>query len=211
MKRNRPSLHQQTLITLLTSAVIIFFCYLYIDKPTAIWTYSHHPAPRWLLNVFNHFPEVILILSLAYYPVYLLSNYFAFKQGDMRKLLVIANSVIITEIVKSIAKMFFGRYWPLDWLPEHNPALIPTNEYGFHFFHTAAAFHAFPSGHAAVTATAMTAISLLYQKLIPLCVTVTLLVCVSLVLLDYHFVGDVIGGATLGIIIARYAHGYQHL
>jgi membrane-associated phospholipid phosphatase len=98
----------------------------------------------------------------------------------------------------------FGRYWPETWF-DNNPSLIGNGTYGFHPFVHGDDLGSFPSGHASRILGFATVWWLAVARSRAVCAVVCPPMLVSLVAMNYHFVGDVVAGATLGAIVAMYA------
>ena len=90
-------------------------------------------------------------------------------------------------------------------LDRNNPSLIADGVYGFHPFHFGKAYQSFPSGHAAAAFAVISILWLSRPRWRWLYAAVGGFVCVALVGLNYHFVGDVIAGAMLGSVTGVYA------
>jgi len=70
--------------------------------------------------------------------------------------------------------------------------------YGFHFFQFGKSFESFPSGHAAVAAAVLTIAGIMYPSLRVVCAIGVLLADAGLVVLNLHFLGDVVAGSFVG-------------
>ncbi|MGA7800160.1 MAG: phosphatase PAP2 family protein [Gammaproteobacteria bacterium] len=95
---------------------------------------------------------------------------------------------------KEVLKLVFGRIRTRDWL--HHPQLD-----GFHWFHGTGAFNGFPSGHMTVFVALAAVLWRYYPRYRPLLGALLALLGAALVLLDYHFVSDVIAGVYLGLLV----------
>jgi membrane-associated phospholipid phosphatase len=101
-------------------------------------------------------------------------------------------------------KFLFGRYWPETWVDD-NPSLIGDGAYGFHPFHFGPAYGSFPSGHTARTVAVASVLWAAYPRWRLAWTAVAASVAVGRVGMNYHFVGDTIGGAFLGALTGMYA------
>jgi membrane-associated phospholipid phosphatase len=110
---------------------------------------------------------------------------------------------MLTYALGEQLKHVFGRYWPETWSHD-NPSLIRDGAYGFHPFHGGDAYGSFPSGHTARTVAVVSVFWLAYPKTRLLCLLLAASVMVDLVGMNYHFVGDTIGGAGLGAVTGMY-------
>jgi membrane-associated phospholipid phosphatase len=194
-----PQLMQRTLMVLVTAVIVVTLCYFFIDKPMAFWVYQHHLAQYAFFRYFTYIPTLIIaIIPLIYVFFVIRFCYRANKSYDYI-LLTLANSVLIAAALKNSLKWVFGRYWPQTWT-NHNPSLIHDNAYGFHFFHYGSAYESFPSGHTTIIVTVLTVLWLTCPRWRWLGLLAALLVITGLVAMNYHFVGDVAGGAALGYV-----------
>jgi membrane-associated phospholipid phosphatase len=112
-------------------------------------------------------------------------------------------SLIVADEFRTSLGDLCGRYWPETWFDD-NPSLIGNGTYGFHPFERGDDIGSFPSGHAA----RILGFASVWWIAMPQSRAVSTLVCVpmlvSLVAMNYHFVGDVIAGSTLGGIVGAY-------
>ena len=76
--------------------------------------------------------------------------------------------------------------------------------YGFHPFHSGAAYRSFPSGHTARTLAVAAVIWIICPRWRWACVAASVAVSVGLLGMNYHFVGDVIAGGFVGGIVGTY-------
>ncbi|HXY34619.1 MAG TPA: phosphatase PAP2 family protein [Planctomycetaceae bacterium] len=116
-------------------------------------------------------------------------------------------SLLIAVQFEASLKFCFGRYWPNTWTPANNPSnpsLLRDEAYGFHPFHSGPAFGSFPSGHMIRTLAIAAVVWVAYPRWRWACVVAASAVAIGLVGMNYHFVGDVIGGAVVGAIVGVY-------
>jgi len=107
-------------------------------------------------------------------------------------------SVLAAEPTKSKLKLVFGRTWPDNWRST-NLSLIHDGVYGFHPFHSGPAYESFPSGHATTLAAVTSVVWLLCPKLRIVCTACTIMASALLVMLNFHFLSDVVAGTFVGI------------
>ena len=119
-------------------------------------------------------------------------------------LLVACASLIVTDQFRVCLGDIFGRYWPETW-SNNNPSLIGDGTYGFHPFERGDDLGSFPSGHAARILSFALVWFMSTPRIRAASAVVSLAMLLSLVLMNYHFVSDVIAGGFLGGIIAAYA------
>jgi len=192
------------IVALILGGIAVVVCYFYVDRPVAWFVHNH----RFYSENFLLWPPLVsdwltylVVLGVAGVIVWRL-----WRPGDQFQtlLLAIAVNLVVTAGIKNLLKWAFGRTWPETWIA-NNPSLIVDGVYGFHPFHFGKDYHSFPSGH---TAAAFAVISILWlsrPRWRWLYAAVGGFVCVALVGLNYHFVGDVIAGAMLGSVTGVYA------
>lgn len=174
--------------------------YFWIDKPVAFWVFDHQINHIHLLKQVTFIPVFLVAIAVLTY-LWLFVRFCQEKFGATEKgILLMVNAIALTYFLKSVLKIVFGRYWPMTWI-HHNPSLIRDGVYGFKWLHSGAIYGAFPSGHSAVMAAGMVALSLNYPKLRWLFFLLWLIVAIGLVGMNYHFVSDVIGGGALGSVL----------
>lgn len=189
-------------LVLCMGAVLV--CYEWIDRPVAFYVQRHginHIAFfRWLTLP----PPLVQTWSPAVLAVLMIRRAWGPWAAWQYVLLVSCLSLIVADEFRTSLGDLCGRYWPETWF-NNNPSLIGTSTYGFHPFRHGDDIGSFPSGHAARIAgfagvwwIAIPRASLLWAVLCPL-------MLVSLVVMNYHFVGDVVAGSVLGAIVAAYA------
>jgi membrane-associated phospholipid phosphatase len=185
------------ILALLAGSVLVVLCYFFVDRPVAWFLHTHRFYP----DEFLRWPERVSA-GLTYCAIAGMAGVVAWRiwrPGGylQRLLLVIAANLVATEILKDLLKGLFGRSWPETWI-KNNPSLISDGVYGFHLFCFDKSYASFPSGHAAA---AFAVVSILWIGLPRwrwLYAAAAGIVCLALVGLNFHYVGDVIAGAMLG-------------
>jgi len=97
-------------------------------------------------------------------------------------------------------KVLFGR-----WRPD---TTIYTGLSGFSWFNFAHDAKSFPSGHSQLIWTVAVSLLLIYPRLIIIYLVTAILVSLSRVMLNQHFVSDVLLGAYLGSIVPILINSY---
>jgi undecaprenyl-diphosphatase len=134
-----------------------------------------------------------------------------------RRIADIAVAATLSGLVGNLLKMFLGRPRPLFDDPMH--LLGPLGKYpvesGTGGVRLMSAWEmgakgvsdlwSMPSSHAMAGACLAFCLSALYPKVRPLCVVLAVIVCTARVLLNAHYVSDVLIGAALGWMIAAFA------
>jgi membrane-associated phospholipid phosphatase len=191
---------QRWLLALLLSALAVVVCYLWIDRPLALFAhaYSGHRATFARLT---HFPDPLIPLAAT---AFVALGLWALAERSFSKLVTAASlcsiSLLVAELTKNQLKFVFGRLWPDTWV-ENNPSFIHDSAYSFNFFHGGRGYASFPSGHTAATCALISVLWIMYPKLRPLYALVVLAVAVGLIGANYHFLSDVIAGGFVGVSI----------
>jgi membrane-associated phospholipid phosphatase len=185
------------LIALLLTAVTVVVCYLWIDRPLALFAHAHN-VQRETFASLTHIPDLLNPLAAAAFVIFGLwvmvgrpmTN--AVAAGALSSI-----SLIVAEAIKSQLKFAFGRFWPDTWVANY-PSFIHDGAYGFNLFHGGPGYASFPSGHTAATCAVLSVLWITYPKLRPFYAAVVLAVAVGLIGANYHFLSDVIAGGFVG-------------
>jgi membrane-associated phospholipid phosphatase len=202
----RYGLLKKTAILLIVCTILVTVSYQYIDKPLAELMYQHADLVRyekirqWLAIVSQilHFFAPILVILLIIKK--LISDNLSKLQLTF---LAIAINLMVTDNIKDMVKLVFGRYHLImDVTNMHE--WLQNSRYGFHPFYSGAAYQSFPSGHAAAIFAAMSIIWIIYPRWRWLCIISCGAVISGLLIFNDHFLSDVIAGAFLGTITGMY-------
>lgn len=197
---------KKTGIALIICIIMIIISYKYIDKPLTKFINQHTDLN--LNNKIRHFAVTVSQIAHFLTPILiillilkkLISEHLSKLQLT---LLAITINLIITDNIKGLLKLAFGRYRPVTWV-KNIPGWLQSPQYGFHPFHGGLAYQSFPSGHAAAIFAIMSIIWIVYPKWRWLCFISCTAIIYLLLLLNYHFVSDIIAGAFLGAITGTY-------
>ena len=198
------TLLRRTSIALAMALIAVFICYFWVDRSVAFFVHRHHIDEinffRWLtypppeLQTWSPLLLTLLLVRRAWGPLL----------HWQKVLLVACLSLIVADQFRVCLGDVCGRYWPETWRRD-NPSLIDTGTYGFHPFQRGDDLGSFPSGHAA----RILSFGMVWLIAIPasrvILAVFTFPMLISLVAMNYHFVGDVIAGSVLGGIVATYA------
>src|SRR3954447_16263528 len=202
-ERGFRSLLTSTLVAVVCCVVAVVGCYYFIDRPVAFFIHQHQIASveefRWLTEppplVQSWSPLIILALAIR--------RGFGEWRRWQHVLFVACVSLIVANQFRESLGDLCGRYWPETWR-DNNPSLIGTGAYGFHPFQVGDDVGSFPSGHSARIVGFASVFWLAMPRSRWLCIVVGLPMLVALVGMDYHFVGDVVAGYTLGAIVGAW-------
>jgi membrane-associated phospholipid phosphatase len=199
-----PRILKNGIFALALCSVLVVLCFFFIDKPVAFWVYQHQLSQYRFLKWFTHIPEFFYSLTLFVYLFFIVQFAYHKRNYFSEVMLAMANSIVIATLFKTILKVIFGRYWPLTW-KYNNLSLIKNNAYGFNFFKGfTTANNAFPSGHTAVIVAAISVLWIAYPRWRWLYSLLVFITVIGMLGMNYHFVGDVIGGAFLGALVGYY-------
>lgn len=204
---SNATLLRQTLFAILVCAALVALCYLFVDRPFARWIHEQHFSRFGVFQRLTWTPTLLETVS----PILLALAAVRRAWGPLTRfeqtLFCAALSLIVAEAFRESLAGVFGRYWPETWV-DHNPSLIGDGAYGFHPFHFGAAYQSFPSGHTARVVAFMTPFWIVYPRWRWVSVLAVASVVVGLLAMNYHFVGDVVGGGFVGAITGTYAVGF---
>jgi membrane-associated phospholipid phosphatase len=195
-----PTPYRYVLYTFPLVVIAVAVCMLWIDRPVALWMASIYSASEhrsFSGHIANFLTQLVYCLMVICFIWYFLLSVNRHNGYFSRGLLLFNESIAFTYFIKMTLQYAFGRYIPR--YPEKSTLLFVHNPrlYGFHWFHAGC----FPSGHSALLVAGLTAICLYYPRWKIPSVLLTLILAVTLLLLNYHFVSDIIGGAYLGLTV----------
>jgi membrane-associated phospholipid phosphatase len=187
------------LIGLLITTLLVSASVAWIDKPVALAigaTFGSWNLPDAIVGS----PGLSIPLATALvFVIFGLLAVMGRKFSELERSILLCDiSVLAADAVKNQLKFVFGRTWPDSWDPQII-SLVHDNVYGFNFFHYGRSFESFPSGHAAVAASVMSVLWMLFPRLGIVCGTCICAAGLGLILLNLHFVGDVIAGTFVGV------------
>jgi membrane-associated phospholipid phosphatase len=199
-----------SLIALTVCAVLVTLCYFLVDRPVAFFVRDRQINRIELLKWLTYPPPYLESLA----PLVLVGLMLRRAWGPLRRweqtLFAICVSLLLTVAFEGVLKPAFGRTWPATWI-NNNPSLLNETNHAYGFFpfrkwdwHEGGWYDSFPSGH---TARMMAILSVVWIASVWwrwACVLAALAIAVGLIGMDYHFVGDVIGGGFLGGIVGTY-------
>ncbi len=189
---------QRWLLSLAVTAVAVLVSYEWLDRPLALFMHRAFPHPQ-AFEKLTHIPDPLVPLAVIGFVVLGLRALAARPPSRLETALLLCSvSLIMAEAIKTQLKFVFGRTWPDTWT-HNNPSLIHDGVFGFNFFHGGEGYASFPSGHTTVTCAVIFVLWIFYPRLKALWLLIVLAVAVGLVGADYHFLGDVFGGAFLGV------------
>lgn len=199
------------LCSLLAVVALVAICYLWLDRPIALLVHSEvQRTPFGWWKMLSRIPNPLIPLAVL---VFVGVGLHAFIKRSLPRYqiaaLVSSLSVLITEATKDQLKFLFGRAWPESW-QGNNPSFIRDGVYGFHFMQGGGIYNSFPSGHTATACGVLAVLWAWYPRWRTLWLSGGAAVAGGLVALNYHFLGDVIAGAFLGVSVGWGVSAYWH-
>jgi membrane-associated phospholipid phosphatase len=181
-----------TFVILGAIGLSIFF----IDQPIAVLTHQYFRQPA-LFEASVHWPEPFIPLALF---ILLAGGLFSLASQRMtygaRTIVLCAASVLWASTFKTFLKFVFGRNWPETM---HDKAsFIRDGLYEFRLFSGGLGFESFPSGHMAVLTAICVMLAIRIPRLMPIVSALLVAGGSGLILMNYHFVSDVLAGGLVG-------------
>jgi membrane-associated phospholipid phosphatase len=180
------------LVTLFALISVTWF-----DRPVATWVHNLFGSPHFGRMARSPGQSIPLISAVAF----VIYGFAAILGRQFSKVetaaLMCTVSLLATEVTKNQLKFVFGRTWPDSWAPGI-VSFIHDNQFGFHFFHSGQSYGSFPSGHAAAVAAVMSVLWIMFPKLRAGWVICMAAADLGLVLLNLHFISDVVVGTFVG-------------
>ena len=184
---DRKSLTRSLAVVAVASLCIL--SYLFVDRPLAIRLHGiEHTSLQRVFAVITRLGES----QWTIVPGFLL--FLAFRKSRKHAAmagLFVAGAVAVSGLVVDLLKFVLGRARPSLYFER--------GLYGFDLLHGVHARQSFPSGHAATAFSAALALALLFPRHRWACVAAAAVVAASRVILEQHYVSDVIAGAGLGV------------
>ena len=184
-------------VSLLLTVAFVWVCFHWIDKPIALWVYEIFGGRRIPTQLADRIFSIPLISAIAFIMCGLAAIMGRAFSRFEAAIAMCTISTLATIIIKDQLKFAFGRTWPDTWGPGI-ASFVRDNVYGFHFFQSGNSFELFPSGHAAVAAAVLTVAWILYPSLRVLCGIGIITADIVLVVLNLHFLSDVVAGSFVG-------------
>jgi len=193
------SLLRRCAITLLVAALAVVLCYFFVDRPVAYWVHAHDTSTYVMLKWITLLPPIVQAWTPAILALLVIGRAWRPWSRGQRALAAGCIAMVLADQCRESLSYVFGRYWPETWIDD-NPSLIGMGAYGFHPFHSGSAYGSFPSGHMTRTLAVMAVLWVAWPGGRVLAVLISTAMAVSLIGMNYHFVGDVIAGSAIGII-----------
>jgi membrane-associated phospholipid phosphatase len=196
------------------SGLLIAVSYEWLDRPLAKFFHvlAHRPHGGYFARVLEGpnplvgLAALMLVVSAAWIIISQRGFGLYSRAG-----LAAGIAGLLTDAVKPELKFVFGRTWPDSWKGQH-PSFLADGVYGFHLFKHGGAYQSFPSGHMAVACAILAVLWVYLPAWRPATICIAVVIGAALVVLNFHFLSDVVAGALLGTLIGwATLYGIQRL
>jgi membrane-associated phospholipid phosphatase len=192
-----PSTPRRLLSAILAVVLLTVLAVVFVDLPAATWSHAHlrsSPVFPWLTHLVDPLVPAAAVL-LAVVAAGVIAGWQ--PPAWVRTLVACGLAVMIAVVIKDQLKFACGRLWPETWT-HGNPSWIANGAHGFFPFHGGEGWESFPSGHMTRMTAVMTVLWLQVPRWRWLWGTCVMLVALGLFGANYHFIGDMIAGFSLG-------------
>jgi membrane-associated phospholipid phosphatase len=185
------------LIAFAATALAVVVCVGYVDRPVALFFDAHlrrTAAWVWLSRALAPLDLAVImgLLFLFGCGAWVVSG--RLLRPWTRTPLLCSWAGMWATAADIIFKRIFGRAWP-------DPGYVQNRVYEFRLLHGAPYWDSFPSGTAAISAAIASVLWILAPRWRAISALIGVLLCVAVVVTNYHWIGDVIAGAFLGTSI----------
>ncbi|NTU58079.1 MAG: phosphatase PAP2 family protein [Chlorobiaceae bacterium] len=177
-------------VILLTSAVFCIASFYFFDRAVALFFQQFNDilwTGAWKAITKAGESQWYLVGGIAIYAWFRKKNHRKAQSG-----LFLLSTVAVSGLAADLLKFIFGRARP--------KLLLEQGIYGFGFFHIDHAWISFPSGHSATALSAALTLSLLMPRFKSAFIAGGIIIAASRVVLDQHYLSDIVAGSTLGIV-----------
>ena len=170
--------------------VLIVVCYLFIDKPLAIYLQRFNGTG---LRLFAHYATKLGAgwINLSVAVILLAISFISHTKKIKAFAFFLISALISTGVVCGVIKIVIGRARPFLFF--HHDL------YGFYFLKFSPHYWSLPSGHTTIISASMTALVLVWPRFEVLAMAAIVLVALCRLILEQHFLSDVLVGVMLGV------------
>ncbi len=177
--------------------MVTVFSYYFVDAAAAVYFHKVIVSHRILWEYASNIPDlllpIVLVITAVCWIAYLVSVPKGLHNVHTRFLQLCGVGLPLAYAAKELLQHTFGRANPKFWLFHRQLA-------GFHWFHEGARFTSFPSGHMTVFTALAVMLWHSYPRFRAVYLAGLVILGLSLVATNYHFVSDVAAGAYLGLL-----------
>ena len=180
--------------------VLVPLCILFLDRPVA--TAMHRLGRPAVAVSLTYIADATLPLAGLALLAAGLAALGGWQPGrGARNVLAAAVATLVARALADQLKFAFGRVWPETWVA-NNPSWIRDHVFGFSPFHGGRGWASFPSGHTIDIATPCAVLWRLAPRWRAVAAALVLAVAGGLLASDFHFLGDVLAGLYVGVVVA---------
>jgi membrane-associated phospholipid phosphatase len=194
--RNRTDI-RNWFLAFAATAIMVVLCIAYVDRPAAEFSdlYLRHTAAwTWIDRALAPLDLTVAVALLFVFGCGIWSWSGRLLPSWTRTPLLCSWAAVWATVASFIFKRIFGRAWP-------DPAFVQNHIYGFRLLHGGPHWHSFPSATAVISAAIVSVLWILQPRWRMVGVLTVALLCIAVVITNYHWVGDVIAGTFLGTFI----------
>jgi membrane-associated phospholipid phosphatase len=186
------------IVTFLAVALFSLISVSWFDKPTALLVHDIFGSRQVSAGLADSRILSVPLVTASIFVIFGILAMMGRQFSIFEKTILLCDiSILAAYAIKNQLKFVFGRTWPDSWRP-HIISLVHDNAYGFHFFQSGGSFESFPSGHATIVAAVMSVLWIVFPRLRFLYAICIGAADVGLVLLNLHFISDVVVGTFVG-------------
>ena len=182
---------------LAATTIATVVCIAWLDRPAAEFFNRHFPQADWRLWIDRLVApfEAGVLAALAFLlacGAWVISGR---RLASWTRMLMLCSwAAMWATAADIILKHVFGRGWV-------DPTFLGDNLYGFHFLNGSLHWDCFPSGTASISSAVATVLWIVMPRSRWWGVLIVSLLCVGVLITNYHWVGDVVAGVFLGASI----------
>ncbi len=180
---------------------LIVVLLLSLDRAISDYFYAHRGDALWHFgNFITYFgkSDIYLVVALGLYLVYRKSNATLSKVGIYLLLLNLVSGIVVT-----VLKFIFAKTRPLLY---HSDVV-----FAFDWFRYEYAYNAFPSGHSATALAVWFGLALVFPRYKIALTLVGVMIAFSRMVIDAHYLSDVLFGGAIGIATAMLVYAKMQL
>ncbi len=178
--------------------LLIILTYHYVDKPVALYFHQLH---------LNHYTTLALhlVTALGKWALYiglffLLGLYFRYIKKNKvyeQRVSYLFICIACTNFIASVVKVIVSRARPALFFEDHL--------FGFYWLKMNNLFWSFPSGHAITVGALAASLGFLFPRYFYCYLLGALFVIATRIILEFHYLSDVLSGFYLSILIVGYS------
>lgn len=189
----------KTIVFTTGAVALVVFCYLFLDRPFASFVQQHiHLNEFWFYVAYflSNIPVLMFFLSPLFVVRFFYQKYWVNDTNLWQVLLCLASmSLVLSYLITVPLKFIFARTNIQLYLYCHT--------YEFFWFTKSAYLNAIPSGHVASSTGFLWILCRHAPKYQSLWWPLLFFIPLMVFLLNSHFLGDLLAGAAIGILMAE--------